>query len=94
MAKLDQTMIGIERALSYHVRPRAGQTVELVERGQDVFHVLGPARGTSGEFRFTPAFGPAGRRQIVALVSLSGRLSQTLLIGSYTAPPTPTGQTC
>jgi hypothetical protein len=57
MAKLDQTMIGIERALSYHVRPRAGQTVELVERGQDVFHVLGPARGTSGEFRFTPAFG-------------------------------------
>jgi hypothetical protein len=73
--------------LTYRVRPRAGQTVTFAERAGQVFHTLGQAQGTTGALTFTPADAPTRNREIVALISLSGAPSQTVVAGRYTAPP-------
>jgi uncharacterized delta-60 repeat protein len=78
-----------QRVLHYRVRLRQGQTVMFAERGREVFHTIGRARGASGTIRFTPASGPAGRRTIVALVSLANGPAPDVVAGSYTAPPPP-----
>jgi|GEM_PF-3048825 len=78
---------GRTRTLAYRIRPRAGQQVTFAERAGEVFHVLGRARGTRGRLRFAAADGPGGRRQIVALITLSGAPSKPLVVGRYTAPP-------
>lgn len=90
-ARITATVHGHGRAreLAYRIRPRAGQTVTFAERAGQVFHVIGNARGLSGTLRFTPAVAPGGRRQIVALISLSGVESQTLGAGRYIAPAPP-----
>ena len=68
------------------VRPLAGQTVTFAERAGQVFHVLGDAHGTRGQLTFTPASGRAGRREIVALISLSGVQRLESVVGHYIAP--------
>lgn len=87
-ARIAATVHGRRRAreLRYVVRPRAGQTVTFAERAAQVFHVLGDARGTRGQLTFTPASGRAGRREIVALILLSGVQRQQLVVGHYVAP--------
>ncbi len=78
---------GTHRTLSYRLRPRAGQVVTFAERGRDVFRTIGKAHGAHGTIRFTPAPGPAGRRTIVALISLAAGPAPDVVAGSYTAPP-------
>jgi hypothetical protein len=80
---------GRARTLSYRIRPRAGQRVMFAERAGRVFHVLGIARGTRGKLRFVPALGSGGRREIVAMVSLSGMPTRPLVVARYVAPPPP-----
>lgn len=72
--------------LRYDVRREAGQRVRFVERGGAVSHTLGTVDGGSGRLRFTPAFGPAGKREIVAIVEQEGRVRRELVVGSYVAP--------
>jgi hypothetical protein len=90
-ARVTATVSGRDRALtlSYRIRPRGGQRVTFAERSGRVFHVLGVARGTHGKLRFTPALGPGGRREIVAMISLSGMPSRPLVVARYMAPPPP-----
>jgi hypothetical protein len=80
---------GRRRRLDYRIRPRAGQTITFAERAGQVFHVLGVARGSHGTLGFTPADAPSRRREIVALISVSGVPSQTVVAGRYTAPALP-----
>ncbi len=80
---------GPRRVLHYRVLPRQGQVVTFAERGRDVFHTIGKARGASGTIRFTPASGPGGRRTIVALISLANGPAPDVVAGSYTAPAPP-----
>jgi hypothetical protein len=58
--------------LNYNLHPRPGMTVTFVELGARVTHVLGVAHGSRGALKFAPADGPAGRRQIVALINQDG----------------------
>jgi hypothetical protein len=75
--------------LRYHVRKEAGQTVQFVERGRGVFHVLGRTTGGRGTLRFPPALGPAGAREIVAVIAENRLPVRTLVVGRYKAPPIP-----
>ncbi len=77
---------GRTRTLSYRIRPREGQQVTFAERSNAVFHILGQASATRGTLRFTPASGPAGHRQIEALISVSGVHEPPIVVGGYTAP--------
>lgn len=80
---------GRTRTLAYRIRPRAGQQVTFAERSNGVFHIIGKARGARGVLRFTPASGVTGRRQIEALITLSGSPAPTIVVGHYQAPPPP-----
>jgi hypothetical protein len=80
---------GVNRVLSYRIRPRKTQTVTFVEQAGRVFHVLGTPSETRGRLRFTPAIGPAGRREIVAQISLAGAPNQNLVVARYYAPSPP-----
>jgi hypothetical protein len=78
---------GGRRALSYRVRPLAGQTVRFVERARSLEHLIGTAHGRTGVLRFAPGSGPAGSRQIVAMVDYD-RLPRTrVVVARYVAPP-------
>lgn len=75
--------------LAYKLRFRRGQQVTFVERARDVYHVIGQATGKSGTLSFKPALGPAGRRQLIAQVTLAGEPDGSIVAGSYRAPGTP-----
>lgn len=80
---------GRARTVSWNVTPLAGQRVRFAEVGKDVRNVIATAAGRRGSARFRPADGPAGRRQIVALVEQNGQPRTTLAVGSYRAPGMP-----
>lgn len=75
------------RTLRYRATRGNGLTTTFVERWSGGQRTLGSARGVAGTLRFAPAPGPAGRREVVALVARGGvpRLERT--VATYTAPP-------
>lgn len=75
------------RVLRYRVTTGNGLTTTFVERWSGGQRALGSARAKAGTLRFAPAPGPAGRREVVALVARDGvpRLERT--VATYTAPP-------
>lgn len=75
------------RTLRYRVTTGNGLTTTFVERWSGGQRTLGSARGKAGTLRFAPAPGPAGRREVVALVARDGvpRLERT--VATYAAPP-------
>jgi hypothetical protein len=75
--------------LVYNVRPRPSQAVTFVERGDGVDHVLGVSHGGRGTIPFTPGMGPAGRREIIAQVTLDGIPDANIDAGHYLAPGPP-----
>jgi hypothetical protein len=83
---------GYHRALRYVVRLRPGQRVQFAESGTGTGQLIGTARGARGALAFTPAIGPAGRRRIIALISLAGLPSQRSVVASYLAPGPPVAQ--
>jgi hypothetical protein len=80
---------GYDRVLDYSVRPRPGQAVQFAESGTGASHLIGTAHGSHGTLRFTPEIGPAGRRSILAIVSMSGLPTERLAVASYLAPGPP-----
>lgn len=77
---------GHARRLVYEIRPITGQRVRFVERSAGAAADLGAARGTEGALRFSPAAGPRGKRQIVAVVEQNGVPRREMVLGSYLAP--------
>jgi hypothetical protein len=81
------------RILAYRVAPIRGQRVTFVELGRNVRQTLGTARGRRGKLRFRPAFGPGGRRRIVATVSQDGLPRTQITVAHFRAPaPRPLGR--
>jgi hypothetical protein len=79
---------GHARTISWTVKPIGGQRVRFAEIGKDVRHVIADTKTRRGSVHFRPADGPAGTRQIVALVQQDGHPRATLAAGSYRAPGT------
>lgn len=93
---------GYKRTIGYAFAPNPGQTITLVERGKRTTQVLGVARaGTCkdapggvktdrsvacGQLKFTPGRGPAGKREIIAVVEQDGRPRDEIKLATYTAP--------
>jgi hypothetical protein len=75
---------GQRRVLSYEVTPAPGRVVTFVEHGRGVYRVLGRADGRRGRISFVPAPGPAGRREVLALISNGATVSQSV-VGSFVA---------
>jgi hypothetical protein len=93
---------GYRRTLGYAYAPNPGQKVTFVERGERTTQILGVAREgrckaeaggvdtdrkmACGQLKFTPGHGPAGKRQIVAMIEQDGRPRDEKVVATYTAP--------
>lgn len=73
-------------ALAYDVKRETGQRVRFVERAGAVNREVGVVGGGKGRLKFKPAFGPAGKRKIVAIVEQDGRVRREVVVGAYGAP--------
>lgn len=94
---------GERRALGYSVQQEALHKTRFVEEGVKYEQELGtaagqpcrgfkpihPRRATCGEIRFTPAPGPAGKRDIYAVTAMHGEEVRKQLVATYDAPPEP-----
>jgi hypothetical protein len=80
---------GVRQLLSWSLRPIPGQTVTFIEHGRQTDRTLLSTSRASGRLVFTPAAGPGGRRQIVALVSEHGLPRTRLVVARFTAPAPP-----
>ncbi|MEP6954368.1 MAG: hypothetical protein ABI950_09940 [Solirubrobacteraceae bacterium] len=76
---------GLQRTLRYRVTPQPGQQISFAERGPATWRVLGSATSSHGVLRFHPDAGPAGQRQIVALVSHLGLPSREIRVADFHA---------
>jgi hypothetical protein len=64
--------------------------VTFTEQGaKGVGAVLGKAKGSAGTLRFTPAPGPGGTREVIALVAQKGIPRKELTVARYVAPSPP-----
>jgi hypothetical protein len=72
--------------LVYRMHAIAGQQVTFSEQSASVKYVIGTASKASGSIRFSPAYGPAGPRSIVAAVQENDLPRETDTVGSYQAP--------
>ena len=77
------------RTLHYHATLPANVKVTLVEQAKGFSHVIGQVRGASGTIHFRPAFGPVGRRQIVAQITEESLPMSTQTLGSFVVPRPP-----
>lgn len=77
---------GAARTLNWSLTPLPGQVVTFVEKGPGAAAVIATTSNASGQIAFTPADGPAGPRQIVAVVQQDGVPRDEITVGSYTAP--------
>lgn len=75
------------RVLKYSITPLRGQRVRFEERSKNAAGVVGTPRAAKGTLRFSPASGPAGRRDIVAVVESFGKPRGEYKVASYVAPP-------
>ena len=92
---------GTRRTLSVKGALPAGSTVSVTEEGRNLIKPIGGAVSAQASsvgaviarvnrnVAFKPALGPAGKRQIVAVVSRDGIPEQRIVLGSYTAPAVP-----
>jgi hypothetical protein len=77
---------GRRATLRYRLTSAPGREVTFAERGAATGRMIGTARGNHGTITFTPGDGPAGRRQIVALITENGAPVGNVSVASYTAP--------
>jgi hypothetical protein len=80
---------GLKRTLHYHVTAGPSVAVRFAEKTNRLLHVIGSAKRTSGTIRFRPAFGPPGRRQLIAQITNNGLPLSTQTLGSFVAPRPP-----
>ena len=77
------------RILHYHATLPANVKVTLVEQAKGFSHAIGQVRGASGTIHFRPAFGPAGRRQLVAQITEESLPISSQTLGSFVVPRPP-----
>lgn len=81
---------GRKLVLSYDVGSTPGQVVRFYEKGTTTWRELASAKRGKGRKAFTAALGPAGQRQIVAMVEVDGLPAEPKTVATFTAPPPPT----
>jgi hypothetical protein len=74
---------GDVRLLRWSLRTVKGQSAAFVERGAGVAHTLVNTRASRGLVRFRPAYGPGGKRRIVAIVREHGLPRRELLLAHF-----------
>jgi hypothetical protein len=77
---------GTKRTVRYHASLPAGVTATLAEHSANLMHTLGAIHNGSGTVPFTPAFGPAGTRQLTAQIANNGMPMQNVTLATYTVP--------
>ena len=77
---------GATRTFIYHVKPLPGQTVSFEEHGRSGSGFIGIARHSSGQIRFTPAYGSRETRTIVAVVNSFGKPRGQYRVAAYRSP--------
>jgi hypothetical protein len=78
---------GLHRTLAWTASGLDGRTVTFAEQGTGVQDILASGMtGSSGRIGFAPGDGPAGKRTIMATVTLDGLPAQTTAVATYTAP--------
>jgi hypothetical protein len=78
---------GAKRKLNYRFNSAPGRSVAIYERGSGVYSKIVASKHSS-VIAFRPAVGIKGRRDIVAVVSQTGLITSTDVVGRYTyAPP-------
>ncbi|HEY6889645.1 MAG TPA: Ig-like domain-containing protein [Solirubrobacter sp.] len=93
---------GYKRTLGYAYGTNPGQKIQFVERGERTTQVLGDAKPghcakqpggieseiemACGQLKFTPGHGPAGKREIVAVITQDGRPRDEKVVATYIAP--------
>jgi uncharacterized repeat protein (TIGR01451 family) len=80
---------GRHLVLHYDAGHAHGQKVTFLERGKGTFHPLKTVSGGSGTVAFTPAFGPGGKRTIVAQVEVDGIPAPLQTLAHFKAPAPP-----
>jgi hypothetical protein len=80
------TAKGDKRVLRYDAGLPGKKSVQFFERGKSVFRPLKTTAGGKGTVTFTPAPGPAGKRQIVARTRIDGAPAPDYVVASFTAP--------
>jgi hypothetical protein len=80
---------GLRRTVRYHASASAGLTIAIAEQTGGSLRVIGHAHAGSGTIRFRPAYGPPGRRSVVALVTHEGLPAGSQQLGTFVAPPPP-----
>lgn len=74
------------RVLTYRIGGGAGRKVTFAELGARTARQIGPASGSAGSIRFTPAPGRGGKRRIVAFVEGATGPARRLTVATYDAP--------
>jgi hypothetical protein len=69
--------------LAWKTSAAAGQKVTFVEHAKDVDHVITQTGGAEGRVSFTPAVGPGGQRDIVAIVERNGMPRLQTVVAHY-----------
>jgi hypothetical protein len=77
---------GPRRAVHYHATMPTGVTIALAEQTGHLLHRIGTVHSGSGTIAFRPAFGPGGKRQLVAEISDNGAPQDSQTLASYTVP--------
>lgn len=80
------TGTGANRTLHWDLTTLPGQSVTFVEQGPETSAVITSTSAATGQVPFTPADGPAGTRDIVALIEQDGVPRGEVVAGSYSAP--------
>jgi hypothetical protein len=84
---------GSRRVVHYHATMPSSVTIALAEQNGRLLHRIGTVHGGSGTIKFQPAFGPGGKRQLVAEISNNGMPQDSQTLASYMVPaPAKPGQ--
>lgn len=79
---------GRDLRLDYSIAKRPGQAVEFVLKGEETWQTIGTdsGRGGDGSIAFSPDLGPAGQRQIVAVVKSYDTVRRIIELGGFNSP--------
>jgi hypothetical protein len=77
---------GRSRTIVYRARALPQESITFAEIGPRTHRVIAVTRALSGRIRFTPGYGPAGQRTVVAIVYEGGIPQRQFAVAAYRAP--------
>jgi hypothetical protein len=74
---------GPTRTLRYAIKAQPGFQVTFAEEGNEAYRELGKATRATGTLRFSPTFGHAGPRKVIALLSRNGLVTRKVDVTTF-----------